>query len=165
MFTKQVILIGGGVELGVPGHKRTFQTSKLKGQYTTTYKYTAKSPVTDAGLYSLAAAAGSGLSEKYKREKIYQLDDPDGEERQLRWEEAERLSPRVKMRRDIKALIEMGEDEDAKLMLDELGVSEEQLLSGEVTEMPKPEKKDEPTQVLSLFGGQAGRQTAPQQEG
>ncbi|GAG52989.1 unnamed protein product, partial [marine sediment metagenome] len=80
MFTKQVILIGGSVELGVPGHKRSFDVGKLEGEYETTYKYTAKSPVTDAGLYSLAAAAGNSLSKKYKRENIYQLDDPDGEE-------------------------------------------------------------------------------------
>ena len=164
MFTKQVIQIGGSIELGVPGHKRIFQIGKLEGEYSTTYKYTAKSPITDAGLFSLNAAAGNDLSKKYKRENILQLQDPDGEAMQLRWEEAERLSPRVKMRRTIKDLIEMGEDEDAKLMLDDLGVSLEQLLAGESTQ-PRPEKEDQPTQVLSLFGGgQGGGGRPPPQE-
>ncbi len=165
MFTKQVIQIGGSVELGVPGHKRTFQTSKLDGEYTTTYKYTAKSPVTDAGLYSLAAAAGNLVSDKYKTTNILKLEDPDGDERQKSYEKAGRLNPRVEQFRIIRDLIEMGEDEDAKLMLDDLGVSLEQLLAGDVS-LPKPEKADEPTQVLSLFGGQGGgrQPTTPQEE-
>ena len=166
MFTQQVIQIGGSIELGIAGHKRTFQTSKLDGEYTTTYKYTAKSPVTDAGLYSLAAAAGDSLSNKYKMENIYQLDDPDGEARQKRWEEAERLSPAIKINRTIKALTEMDEGFEAELMSAEMGVSLEQMLAGETTQQ-KPEKTDDPTQVLSLFGGAGGgggRQPAPSQQ-
>jgi len=165
MFTRQVILIGGSVELGVPGHKRTFETSKLEGEYETTYKYTAKSPVTDAGLYSLAAAAGDSLSKKYKRENIYQLQDPDGEENQLRWEEAERLSPAIKMRRTIKTLIDMGEEEEAELMSDEMGVNLEQMLRGEMAQQPKPEKVKEPTQVMPLWGGGGGQPRAEGGEG
>ncbi len=153
MLTRQVILIGGSVELGVPGHKRTFETSKLEGEYETTYKYTAKSPVTDAGLYSLAAAAGDSLSKKYKRENIYQLQDPDGEENQLRWEEAEMLSPAIKMFRTLETLIDMDEDVEAELMSEELGVNLEQMLAGEISQQPKPEKAQEPKQVMPMFGG------------
>ena len=162
MFTEQVIQIGGSIELGVKGHKRKFQTSKLSGEYETTYKYTAKSPVTDAGLTSLAAAMGSSVSEKYKREKVRQLEDPDGEEEQLRWEEAERLSPAVKINRTIRTLAKMGEEGDkdaefeAELLSAEMGVNLKRMLAGEVEQQPKPEKKDEPTQVLSLFGGAGG---------
>ncbi len=163
MFTKQVIQIGGSVDLGTPGHKRTFQVSKLDGEYETTYKYTAKSPVTDAGLYSLAAAAGNLVSDKYKATHILQLEDPEGDDRQKSYEKAARLNPRVEQRRIIKDLIEMGEDEEAKLMLDDLGISLKQLLAGE-TSMPKPEKEDEPTQVLSLFGGAGTQRAKPEEE-
>ncbi len=156
MFTQQVIQIGGSVELGTPGHKRTFQTSKLDGEYETTYKYTAKSPITDAGLYSLGAAAGNAVSKKYKRENIYQLQDPDGEEQQLRWEEAERISPVIKINRIIKDLVDMDEDFEAELLSAEMGVNLKRMLAGEVEQQPKPEKEDEPTQVLSLFGGGGG---------
>ncbi len=166
MFTKQMLQIGGTLELGTPGHKKSFSASILEGEYETKYRYTARSPVTDAGLYSLAASAGNAISEKYKRENIYQLEDPDGEENQLRWEEAERLSPAIKMHRTIKTLIEMDEDAEAKLLLGELDVTLKQMLSGEVSQQPKPEKKDEPTQVLSLFGGGAGgrQPSAPKEE-
>ena len=157
MFTEQVIQMGGSVELGIKGHKRTFQVSKLMGEYNTTYAYTFKSPSVDAGLVSLSAAYGNLISDKAKREEILQREDPEGDENQLRWEEAERLSPAIKIYRNIKALKDMGEDFEAELLATELGVSIDRLLAGEVEQLPKPEKKDEPTQVLSLFGGGAGR--------
>ncbi len=163
MFTKQVIQIGGSVELGTPGHKRTFQVSKIDGEYETTYKYTAQSPITDAGRYSLAAAAGNMVSEKYKATHILQLEDPDGDQRQKDWEKAGRINPIVEQRRIIKSLIEMGEEEEAKLILDAMGVSLKQLLAGEAAEV-KPLKEDEPTQVLSLFGGQSGAPQARTEE-
>ena len=156
MLTQQVIQIGGSVELGVPGHKRTFQTSKLDGEYTTTYTYTAKSPTTDAGLYSLAAAAGDLISNKTKRTDILQLDDPAGEERQLRLEEAERISPAIKINRIVQDLIEMDEEFEAELLSAEMGVNLQQMLAGEVPAQ-KPQKEDQPTQVLSLFGGAGGQ--------
>ena len=148
------------MEIGATGHKRKFETSKLKGEYVTTYKYTFKSPSVDAGLYSLAAAAGHLIPDggpHGKRSDILQRADPDGDERQLRWEEAERLSPAIKMRRTAKALIEMDEDEEAKLLADEAQVNLDMLLAGDISQQPKPEKKEEPKQVLSLFGGATGR--------
>lgn len=162
MFTQQVLLIGGSVELGTPGHKRTFQTSKLDGQYDGYYKYTIKSAAVDAGRASLAAAYGDDLSWETKATEIYQLADVDGERRRRHFEEAEIINPRVKQRRIIKDLIEMDEEEDAKLMLDDLGVSLEQVLTGGTEQLPKPEKTQEPKQVLSLFGGAGGRVTKPQ---
>ena len=161
MFTEQVVQLGGSVELGVKGHKRTFETGKLKGEYGTTYKYTFKSPSVDAGLYSLAAAAGNLIPDKAKREEILQREDPDGDMKQLRWEEAERLSPAIRIYRTIKSLKEQGEDFEAELLASELGVNVDQMMAGEVGQQPKPEKEDEPTQVLSLFGGGAGRAGKP----
>ena len=82
MFTKQVIQIGGSVELGPHGHKRTFQVSKLDSEYSTEYKYFIKSPKEDIARSSIAAALGELVSMKYKRENILQLEDPEGEQRQ-----------------------------------------------------------------------------------
>jgi len=171
MFTEQVLQIGGTVELGVKGHKRKFQTSKLKGEYTTTYSYHAKSLKVDAGLYTLAAAAGNLIPDVAKRRDILQREDPDEDERQLRWEEAERLSPAIKMNRTIRNLMEMAErgDKDAileaELMSAEMGMNLKQMLTGQMTQMPKPEKKQEPKQVVSMFGGAEGRPRQPVEEG
>lgn len=157
MFTQQVIQIGGSVELGTPGHKRKFQTSKLGGQYDGYYKYTIKSAAVDAGRASLAAAIGDSLPKRAKLVEILQREDPDGDERQLRWEEIERIVPPIKIHRDIRALLEMAEkgDENAELEAqiasEYMGLSLQQMLAGGMTP-PQPEKTDEPTQVLSLFG-------------
>jgi len=160
MFTQQVIAIGGTIELGTRGHKRDFQTSKLDGEYETTYQYFVKSPKIDAGRYSLAAAAGNLISEKTKREHILQLEDPEGEERQLKYEEAELLSPAIKINRTIEALAEMGKSFEAELMSAEMGVNLKQMLRGEVTQEVKPKEEKEPTQVAPMFGG--GGATRPQ---
>jgi len=156
MFTRQVIEIGGSVELGTPGHKRAFQVSKLGGEYETTYRYYVKSPKIDAGRYTLAAAAGHLIPDKAKRREILQREAPDEDEQQLRWEEAERLSPAIKIRRTIKDLIEMDEDAEAKLLLSELGVSLKQMLAGDISQMPQPEPEEKPKQVVPLLGGGGG---------
>lgn len=157
MFAEQVIQMGGSVELGVSGHKRKFEASKLMGEYDTTYRYTFKSPSLDAGLVSLAAAYGHLIPDRAKRTDILQREDPDGDEKQLSWEEAGRISPAIKMRRLAKDLIEMDEGEEAQLLADEAQVNLDMLLAGDISQQPKPEKKEEPKQVLSLFGGASGR--------
>lgn len=163
MFTAQVIQIGGSVELGDKGHKRTFDTGKLNGEYSTTFKYKVKSAVLDAGLYSLAASAGNLIPNKAKRTEILQREDPEGDEEQLRIEEAERLSPGVKRRRTIEALIKHDRPEEAEIMSDEAGIELEKLLAGEIPQLPT-EKPQEPKQVLSLFGGATGGQPTQREE-
>ena len=156
MFTAQVIQIGGSVELGTTRHKRTFQTSKLDGEYEGYYKYTIKSAAVDAGRASLAAAYGDDLSWRTKAETIYQLEDVDGEQRLRNIEMAERLSPAIRMRRLLESLVEDGRDEEAELLSAEMGVTLQQMMAGEMVS-PKPEPEQEPKQVLSLFGGGGGR--------
>ncbi len=156
MLTEQVIQIGGSVELD----NRTFQVSKLKGQYQVRHEFTVKSKAIDAGLVTLAAAYGPLISNKAKREEIIGRDDPLGDENQLGWEEAELLSPLVKLRRTVQRLLNVGAEEDAKLLTDEAGVQLEKLLSGEVEER-KPVKPQVPKEVVSMFGGQQDSQ--PQQ--
>lgn len=76
MFTKQVIEIGGTVELGTPGHKRKFVTHKLEGEYETTYKYFVKSPKTDIARMSVAAAAKEFYDFETILTDILQVEDP-----------------------------------------------------------------------------------------
>lgn len=144
MFTKQVIQLGGSVELGASGHKRTFQTSKLDGEYSTEYKYFIKSPKEDIARYSIAAAAGPLISNKTKRETILQLEDPDGEQRQLDIEDAERLFPAIKADRVIKSLYEEGREYEAELASAQMGMELQAVLRGEV---PEVEPREEPAQV------------------
>ena len=118
----------------------------------------------------MAAAAGGDISRRTKHRDILQLEDPEEEERQLRWEEAEVLSPVIKMRRDIKALLEMAArgdkdaEAEAELMTDALGVTLEQLLSGGTEQQPKPEEREKPQPMVPMFGGGGRRAAQPQVE-
>ncbi len=169
MFTKQVIQIGGSVELGSGGHEQTFQTSKLKGEYQTEYKYFVKSPELDAGAVTLAAAYGNLIPERAKRREILQRQDPEEDELWINWERAALLSPAIRMYRTARDLIKLSEkgvegaEIEAELMATEIGVGLEQLLAGEI-ETPKPEEEQEPKQVIPLIGGQQGMSSAPPQE-
>lgn len=159
MFTAQVIQMGGSVELGTPGHKRKFETSKLDGQYEGYYKYIIKSAAVDAGRASLAAAYGDLIPKRAKLVEVLQREDPDGDERQLRYEEAERVFPGIRQFRIAKALDELEEEEELMLASASLGVTIDELLSGKA-QQPRPEAEQEPKQVLSLFGG-GGQGGAP----
>ena len=158
MLIDQIIRTGEtSVELGTRGHKRKFDVKKLGGEYNVLFKYFINSPKIDVARFSMAAAAGHLISDKSKRRDILQREDPEEDERWLRWEEIETLVPTIKMRRDIKALIEMAErgDEDAeaeaKLAADFLGITEEEILSG-TTEKPKPKEEEKPQPLVPMFG-------------
>ncbi len=169
MFTKQCIQIGGTVELGVPGQKRKFNTSKLTAEYQTEYKYFVKSPELDAGALTLASAAGRLLPDRVKRREILQREDPDEDEQWLAWENAALLSPAVRINRTVRQLLELadkgveGAEIEAEIMSAEMGVTVQQMLAGEA-ETPKPEEEQEPRQVIPLLG-QQGISSAPEQGG
>lgn len=157
MIIQQCIQIGGNVELGTLGHRRTFQVSKLDGEYDINYKYFPKSPKVDMARFSMAAAIGPVISERAKRVEILQREDPDEDERQLAYEEAALLSPAIKMNRTIRALAKMAEEGDesagfeAELLSAEMGVSLEQMLRGEITIEP-----EEPAKAQASIPGMAG---------
>lgn len=161
MATKQIIALGfPTVDLGTSGHKRSFNLSKLEGEYETIVKYFVKSPETDIARMSVAAAAGELIPDRAKRVEILQREDPDGDERQLRWEEAERLSPAIKMFRTIKSLVEQDNEDatfEANLMAAEMGMTLEAVMRGELPQTPEPREAQKP--MLPLMGeGARGRQ-------
>lgn len=166
MIIDQLIRIGGIVELGTKGHKAKFNTEKLKGDYETTFEYFVKSPKIDAGLYTLADAAGALIPDKAKRREILQRPDPEEDERILRWEEAERLSPAVKINRTINSLLEQDDEDanfEAELLSAEMGMTLKMQQAGDVEQLPKPQKPEESKQIVPTFGqgGGMGRARKP----
>ena len=120
MGLDQLINLGQkSVEIGVKGHKRTFEVAKLQGEYSLEFKYFVKSPMLDMARYqqAMSAVASKITSRHTARREIAQLEDPEGEERQLDWEEIEEMVPAIKLRRKIKSLYDMAErgDNDARL--------------------------------------------------
>ncbi len=140
MFTKQVIQIGGTIELGTSGHKKRFETFKLKGEYETTYKYFVKSPKIDIARYSVAMNAERYLDEDTILRDILQVEDPDGIKNKRYYDMAAKLSPAVQRTRIIKALAEHGGDDEqfeAELMSAEMGMDVKRVMAGELPEMPE----------------------------
>lgn len=153
------------VQIGSRGHKRSFDVSKLKGEYEIAFKYFIKSPKIDVARFSMASAAGALIPDKSKRRDILQREDPEEDERQLRWEEAERLSPAIKMNRVIMDLLELAKRGDkhaefeAELLSAEMGMNIKQLLAGDTKQIPKVEEAAKPEPLVPLFG-KAGAQSS-----
>jgi len=107
MFISQVRVSG---ESTVTVDKRQFDVAKLTGDYQIEYKYSFKDSQAEIARTSMAASV-RGLLPDYKiRREILQREDPDEDEELLRWEEAERLSPLVKMDRTIRSLLKQADD-------------------------------------------------------
>ncbi len=161
MITRQVIQIGGTVELGATGHKKKFGTASLKGEYTVDYKYFIKSPKIDVARLSMAGQS----KEWYPRKEIYtnvlQVEDPDGLERDWYAELAEIIDPNVLKLRIILRLLEKADegDEDAEMeafvMAQDMNLSIEQIKAGIVPEQPQM-PTSEPTIPLLPEGGRIG---------
>lgn len=154
MFTRQCIQIGGSLEIGTHGHKRSFDMEKIKGEYDVKVKYFAKSPKLDLARYSMAAQAKTvGIPQRTIDEEVLQFPDPDGIERQRRWEQAEQLSPIIRLQRIIKSRLEdaeRGDEEgefEAEVLSTQMRVMIEQMMTGN-TEQPGIEETPKPTPGL-----------------
>jgi len=161
MFTRQVIQIGGTVELGISGHKRKFEVSKLKGAYETSYKYFVKSPKIDIARYSVAMNAERYLDEDTILRDILQVEDPDGIKQKRYYDMAAKISPAVMRTRIIKALMATGGDDEAfeaELMSAEMGIDVKRVMAGEIPNAPEITKGGGAAPVVPLLGkgGQTG---------
>ncbi len=144
MFTKQVLAIGGTIELGTPGHKRKFNTGKLEGEYGTTYKYFTKDQKSDIARMSIAEAASKWYPRKHIYTEVLQVEDPDGMEQDWYAQLAEQMSPNVMRHRIIEHLLERAEKEgdenaarEAKMLAAEIGQTVEGAMTGNLS-APQP---------------------------
>ena len=148
---------GATIPIGTEGYEADFDLSKLDGDYKIHYSYSIRSQQVEAGRASLAASFGNLIPDHSKRVDILHRDDPEGDERLLRAERAERTSPSISKFQELKALTELGRDFEAELLATELNLDVDRLLAGEIPERPPVQPEQDPKQVLSLFGGGAGR--------
>ncbi len=148
---------GATIPIGTEGYEADFNLSKLDGEYKIHYSYSIRSQQVEAGRASLAASFGNLIPDHSKRVDILHRDDPEGDERLLRAERAERTSPSISKFQEIKALTELGRDFEAELLATELNLDVDRLLAGEVPDRPPVQPEQDPKQVLSLFGGGVGR--------
>ncbi len=154
MAVRQMIQLGGSLEIGTVGHRQTFNTSVLKGKYDTTFVYTVKAPETDAALIAIADSMRLFMDDDTIATKILKLPNPKEVRAKRRIDEAERISPGIKQYRTAQALLDEGREVEAEIMAAELGITIEQLEAGEVVppkavEEPRPNVGND----LALFPG------------
>ena len=145
--------------------EQDFEISKLTGDYEIKFKYHFRDPRMDAARQSLAATQRGLIPDKDIRISTLQREDPEGDERQLRWEEDERISPLVKLDRNIRALLEdakrgePGAGRQAKMLIIQMIPALKQAMEGLLTpNRPEELKPAQPIVPLTNQGGQGGQQ-------
>ena len=166
MLIDQIIKSGmTSVEIGTKGHKRTFQVSKLEGEYDIQYKYFVKSPTIDiARVETAAAAIKTRLSSvRNARRNIAQQEDPEEEERWIAWEDLARMVPAVALRRAIEQTYELAEAGVEGADLD-AEIAEEALINmlGQATPEQEPGGNGKiEDKLMSLFGKETAAGPGP----
>lgn len=161
MIIKQYIKAKMSIKLGTPGFVREYPYQELDKQYSITFKFFPDNPKQQMAAISVAAALGDGVSDDYKRRNIYHLENPD-EQESIRWaEKAPLLSPNVARYKVIEGLIERKQLVEANLMAAELGLTLDQILSGNMGQpVPgngqKPPLMNPPKQMMPMFAGRIG---------
>ena len=118
---------------------REWDIGKLKGEYGVEFTYWFKDQKVDIARASMAAAQRGVIPDKAIRRDTLQREDPDRDERELRWEEAERISPLVKMDRTIRSLLEEadrgqeGAEEEAMMLTAQMIPALKQAMAGQMT--------------------------------
>ena len=131
MAVSQLLALGmSSVELGRKGHRQSFDVKALKEEYDIEFRYFVKSPTTDVARYSIADVAGTFFDKETVLRDILQVDSPAAAREAKRYDEAEELSPNVKLYRTARALVKRGETVEAGIIADQLGITLEELSSG-----------------------------------
>ncbi len=152
MMIRQIMAIGQTIKLGEEGHRRTYEPSQLKGEYTIKFRYHTTSKAEMASDATIANSMGDTVPEDYKRREIHKLADPDGAKMQVDIERLEATNPIVRLYTDCKNLINAERDIEAKAVEMELLALIRQRKTGVVPE-EKPTERKPPEQALPLFGG------------
>lgn len=141
MLISQILASGeSSVQLGTKGRARTFQVSKLQGEYEVEYNYFVKSPKTDIARYEIGMTAKQlGMADEDIWKEIIQ--HPQHEEilKNANRERVRMLSPRVDALYRIKMLSESDDEEDqvaADMLAAELGMDLDALESGNAPALP-----------------------------
>lgn len=167
MFIKQTIDAAEKAKVqSVKLGNQEFEVSKLKGEYEIQFKYHFQDPRVDAAQQAIATAQRGFIPDRDIRINTLQREDWEADERQLRWEEAERISPVIKLNRTRRAIGyladegEPGAEEELMMITIQEIPALKQLMEGLMTpNMPEELKPSQPLVPLlneSNVGAQGG---------
>ena len=160
MVIRQILALGvSQVQLGSKGHRTTFKTSALEGEYDIEYQYFIKNPTTDVARYQLAESARVFMPNEDVLREIVQVENPTDVINRKRIEDAERLSPSIGLYRAARALIAAGRTVEAEIIADELGITLEQLNVGDVKPDMPTRPQPQPARNIAMPGPRAESNT------
>ncbi len=145
-----------------------FDVSKLKGDFSIKFRYHFQDPRMDAARQALARdqKATGLIPDKDIRINTLEREDWQADERQLRWEEAERLSPIIKLNRTRRAVGyladegEPGAEEELKMITIQMIPALRQVMEGLMTpNMPEELKPTQP--MIPVMPGETQRGGQP----
>jgi hypothetical protein len=133
MAIRQIQGLGvSSIELGTHGHKQTFKVSELEGDYDISLIYDPQDPSLDIARMNVADVARRFYDEETILRDILKAPDPSEIMRRKRIERSKAIAPEIEIVELADALIEEGEFEKARIMVDRFEASIEQLAAGNV---------------------------------
>lgn len=139
--------------------RQTYDLAVLKEEYDIDFSYKITDATMDVARQSLAVSQRGLIPQESILRDTLQREDWQGDIRALRLEQAEVLFPNIKRKRIIMAAAEAAEkgDDDAALerdmMLDELGLTLDQLHSGQLPPVASPVEEKPQQPMVPLFEG------------
>jgi len=115
MFIDQVLMFNKPVQLGAKGHRRTYEPSKLKGEYAICYRYYSESRDQRIANLTEAQASRGLFSDDYIRREIMHHPNPDEEVNKLRDEQAEKADPAIGLYRRVHSLIDAAQNSSGEV--------------------------------------------------
>jgi len=110
MAFRQLIEIGGKIELGEEGHKRKYDTADLKGEYSLKLRYFAEAKEEKLAAITEAQSLGTLVSEDYKMREIIRVKDPDGENDKKAQEAGAKADPALQLYDRVHSLIDRADE-------------------------------------------------------
>ncbi len=151
MVKKQYVAKNLNAQMGQEAFMKDFPSQNLAKAISVKVEFSIVNPMYDMANINMAAAAGDLLSTDTKLRKYLQIEKPEEETDKKLAEKAPMVSDIIAKYEMAKALANRGEEVKARLLAEELGLSLDQLLSGQVN--GKGLKTTEPKQVMPMFGG------------
>ena len=145
---------------------QAFEVGKLKGEYSIEFKYSFKDPRMDAARQALGTSQRGLIPDRDIRINTLQREDWQADEDQLRWEEAERLSPLIKLNRTRRAVGkaaddgEPGAEEELMMLTIQMIPALKQAMQGLMTPGQAPELEPEQPMMPVLVESRGGGRVA-----
>ena len=131
----QFTAFGMSAAIGRHGNKRTYTAADLAGDYTVDFEYLTALPEETAAAYGLAGMAQRWMDDRSIRKTILKYRDYDDIDEKYLVQTAQKVSRALGLFQMAQALDKQGKNDEAKVLLVEMGMALEGIAPKEVTKI------------------------------